>query len=198
MGFAGSVNGCHLGCGNLVRSDIASTSFHPDQWAIVQDEVVCEKCVRRAKSLGGEPPESASTYLGAGAFEPKIGRFGFSFAGRETGTLIPIQSRTAVISPNGTPVCAMPNGPGFMPRKTTFRFPAVTVGAQENFVGPACVFKRIVDVSHRLAKRQRCEGIAELACGGCERFRDGRHGGERTINVINVNTRCVCIDVVFS
>ncbi|MFM8785167.1 MAG: hypothetical protein ACKOFI_08465, partial [Phycisphaerales bacterium] len=30
---------------------------------------------------------------------------------------IPRKSRTAATSPNGTPVCAMPNGPGFMPTK---------------------------------------------------------------------------------
>ena len=30
-----------------------------------------------------------------------------------------IQSRTAATSPKGTPVCIMPNGPGFIPRKIT-------------------------------------------------------------------------------
>ena len=45
-------------------------------------------------------------------------------AGFSTVASIPIQSRTAAISPKGTPVCTMPNGPGFMPRKTTRRRPA--------------------------------------------------------------------------
>ena len=39
--------------------------------------------------------------------------------GLSIGASIFIQSRTAAISPKGIPVCAMPNGPGFMPRKTT-------------------------------------------------------------------------------
>jgi hypothetical protein len=32
---------------------------------------------------------------------------------------MPSQSRTLATSPKGTPVCAMPNGPGFMPTSTT-------------------------------------------------------------------------------
>src|SRR5436309_12386782 len=35
------------------------------------------------------------------------------------GVRIPSQSRTAATSPNGTPVCAMQNGPGFIDRKST-------------------------------------------------------------------------------
>jgi len=45
---------------------------------------------------------------------------GCSFSGRPTGISSPIQSLTAAISPNGTPVWAIPKGPGFMPRKSTF------------------------------------------------------------------------------
>ena len=55
---------------------------------------------------------------------PSTGRFGCSHAGFPTAVTIPIQSLTAAISPNGTPVCVIPNGPGFMPRNNTRFGPA--------------------------------------------------------------------------
>ena len=51
--------------------------------------------------------------------KPSTGRFGCSRPGRPTGASMPIQPRTASTSPKGTPVWAMPKGPGFMPTKTT-------------------------------------------------------------------------------
>jgi nitrogenase iron protein len=51
-------------------------------------------------------------------------RFGCSFAGRPTGASSPSQSRTTPTSPKGTPLCAIPKGPGFIPMKTMlFRLP---------------------------------------------------------------------------
>ena len=43
--------------------------------------------------------------------------------GLPTSPTMPIQSRTALISPKGTPVCTMPKGPGFMPTNITFLRP---------------------------------------------------------------------------
>jgi len=51
--------------------------------------------------------------------KPSTGRFGCSSAGLPTLVRMPSQSRTLATSPNGTPVCAMPNGPGFIPTSTT-------------------------------------------------------------------------------
>ena len=50
--------------------------------------------------------------------KPSIGRFGCTDFGARTFASIPRKSRTAATSPNGTPVCAMPKGPGFMPRNS--------------------------------------------------------------------------------
>ena len=52
---------------------------------------------------------------------PAIGRAGFSRGGLPTSPVIPTKSRTIATSPNGTPVCAMPNGPGFIPTMRTSR-----------------------------------------------------------------------------
>ena len=54
-----------------------------------------------------------------GHAKPSTGFAGCSRGGFPTKPEMPSQSRTAPISPKGTPVCAMPKGPGFMPRKTT-------------------------------------------------------------------------------
>jgi hypothetical protein len=65
--------------------------------------------------------------------KPSIGRLGWTLQrasfgaaaalrrasrGCVTRPSIPRNPRTAAISPKGTPVCAMPNGPGFMPTKS--------------------------------------------------------------------------------
>src|SRR5688572_4639120 len=51
--------------------------------------------------------------------KPSIGRFGCSCFGLPIFASMPSQSRTNDTSPNGTPVCAMPYGPGFMPTNMT-------------------------------------------------------------------------------
>ena len=43
----------------------------------------------------------------------------FAIATGDTAAGSPSQPRTASTSPKGTPVCTMPNGPGFMPTNTT-------------------------------------------------------------------------------
>ena len=51
---------------------------------------------------------------------PRTGRLGCSLGGGvPIGTSIPSQSRTWGGSPKGTPVCAMPHGPGFIPIRIT-------------------------------------------------------------------------------
>ena len=51
--------------------------------------------------------------------KPSTGRLSCTSAGARTLPSMPSQSRTIATSPKGTPVCAMPNGPGFMPSSTT-------------------------------------------------------------------------------
>ena len=65
---------------------------------------------------------AAKTAVARGAFvhaNPSIGLFGCSIEGLLIGSSIPIQLRTESTSPNGTPVWAMPQGPGFIPINTT-------------------------------------------------------------------------------
>ena len=50
--------------------------------------------------------------------KPSTGRLGCSRAGFRTRPSRPSQSRTSSTSPKGTPVWAMPQGPGFMPRRS--------------------------------------------------------------------------------
>ena len=53
---------------------------------------------------------------------PSTGRLGCMRGGvpmRTEPGPIPRNPRTDATSPNGTPVCAMPNGPGFMPTNST-------------------------------------------------------------------------------
>jgi hypothetical protein len=74
-----------------------------------------------AKKSSGSPKRRASvpqkrvplTSL-RGQANPSTGRFGCSRAGLPIGASMPSQSRTIGTSPNGTPVCAIPNGPGFI------------------------------------------------------------------------------------
>ena len=49
--------------------------------------------------------------------------FGTHVRGRATRASMPSQSRTSSISPNGTPFCAIPQGPGFMPTRTASTWP---------------------------------------------------------------------------
>ena len=47
---------------------------------------------------------------------PSIGRFGWASLGETTFPFSSRKDRTALTSPNGTPVCDIPHGPGFIPK----------------------------------------------------------------------------------
>ena len=80
----------------------------------------------RAKKRCGEPqrlrthPQSRAPETSLRRQEkPSTRRFGCSRGGGATAASMPSQSRTVATSPNGTPVCIMPNGPGFMPTNSS-------------------------------------------------------------------------------
>ncbi|PKP99491.1 MAG: hypothetical protein CVT74_07860 [Alphaproteobacteria bacterium HGW-Alphaproteobacteria-13] len=100
---------------------------------------------KRAKKRAGVPKRSrAKPHSRApetslrGHAKPSTGRFGCSCGGRPTGASSPNQSRTNVTSPNGTPVCAMPNGPGFIPSNST-SFCKPSISTESTTATPATI-----------------------------------------------------------
>ena len=94
-----------------------------------------------------------------------MGRLGCGRGGLPTGASMPSQSRTKPTSPNGTPVCAMPKGPGFMPRKIT-RLRDARVARDVARVRPPRVVERVVDAGDRRPEAQRCDLADEIAGRG--------------------------------
>lgn len=56
VGLAGLFDGCEGRCGDLVGSQVCAGVLHPDQRAVVGDEVLLEKVFGAAESLGEEAP----------------------------------------------------------------------------------------------------------------------------------------------
>ena len=116
---------------------------------------------KRAKNRSGVPKVSRAqpqtrrplTSLRPQA-NPSTGRLGCSMAGRPTPEVMPSQLVTAATSPKGTPVWAMPHGPGFMPSKTT-SLGELAEPLEILPMGVPGVVKRVVDMANGF-------GVAEL------------------------------------
>ena len=101
----------------LVRRDIAA-AVEEGQRAVVGHEVLGKEGLGLPKRSANSPTGAARSPR-SGRSETLDGALGFCSAGGTISAPMPIQSRTAAISPKGTPVCTIPKGPGFMPTKTT-------------------------------------------------------------------------------
>ena len=116
-------SGGPLGRGQLVGRAVGARRLDEGQRAPVGDEEAREEPVGRDEAVAGAAPQPrAADPRERRAREARArGASRASRGGDATGPSIPSQSRTIATSPNGTPVCAMPNGPGFMPRSTISR-----------------------------------------------------------------------------
>jgi hypothetical protein len=100
---------------------------------------------------------------------PCTGRFGCSDAGASPpAPRWPRKLRTCSTSPNGTPVCAIPNGPGFMAEEHD-SLARARVGVEVGGVGSARVVERIVDARHRRSEAQPRDVAGEATGGGAQR-----------------------------
>ena len=100
--------------------------------------------------------------------KPSIGRLGCMDDGSSTRASMPSQSRTLVISPKGTPVCAMPHGPGFMPTSSTSCCPA-PYRSQVGLVRAARVDEGVVDRVYGRGEREGVHPLRERATDPLER-----------------------------
>jgi len=112
MFVAGLQQGALFGRRQLVWGEVA-TALEEGERAVVGDEVFGEEGLGGAEAGAEQPPQALAADLRARAGEaldrPLCAR----------GPARPSQSRALAISPKGTPIWAMPKGPGFMPTKTT-------------------------------------------------------------------------------
>jgi len=108
---------------------------------------------------------------------PSTGRLGCMLAGapmRAVRASIPRKSRTAATSPKGTPVCAMPNGPGIHADEQDRR-PGPR-HAQVGAVRMPRVIERVVRERHRRAESQGRAAVSQVAC---DPFEPGVQRGAR-------------------
>ncbi len=89
-----------------------------EQRTVVDDEVVGEERLRRPETIPKKAPQPLAADLGSLAGQALHRVLWVLVRGTPVGTAMRIHSRTAVTSPKGTPVWAMPHGPGFIPRKS--------------------------------------------------------------------------------
>ena len=123
MSIANSEEWLSLVWRQFVRCAVAAALFHECERTIVRDKMLREELICGAEAFVEEAPQTLAADFGAGTIETGDQPFRMLLPRRSDRSLIFNQSRTAAISPKGIPVCAMPNGPGFIPRKTTRFFP---------------------------------------------------------------------------
>ena len=156
-----------LGRGKLVRGAVAARRFQEGQRAVVRDVAAGRRSApARRRPRQSRPTGARRSPRSGGSRSPAPAASGAPAGLRDRALDLQPVADVGDASERARPVWIMPNGPGFMPRKTTACGRAV--GVDVAAVGRARVVEGVVDVGHRGAELQRRDVPPQLPGRGAE------------------------------